>query len=266
MRFRKRPNGLFEPEKPGRLEPPSLIRGGAHLGPVAAGGGPAFTPADLSDLIFWMDTDDLGAADSLVSSWVAQNDAGIDFTASGSQRPTVRTTQFGGQKAIENLGNDELNETNITHSIGTGGFYIAFVMRPTALTGFPSFVVWDSSLDAGLYYNVGQTRWEFPTGTDLAYQSLTNLATNTNYVIENWRDSSDDSIRVRQNGTIDTNNRSSGVNLGTTDDFMLLDTFFGGDDLDGFLGDVIVTSSTPTATERDNTKTYLADKFGITVS
>jgi hypothetical protein len=242
----------------------------AFLAPKASGG---FSPADLSDLRVWYEADSLGLADAAeVATWTDLSGNGSDVVqATSANRPLYRTNTVNGHAAVEFDGtNDRLrNATAAVYTNTTDRTYTAFAVALTDSVSGVRFILnnqgGSGSLKGPVFLrtdnaNLRTTANQNGTAaTDLAGATLT---TGTWFIAESLLTTT--TLEAFVNGTgngstaATTNaNYSDTLDVGAYTDGTLR--------WDGKIAEIIVYARALDSTDRTTVRTYLADKYGITI-
>lgn len=229
-----------------------------------------FTPADLTELFWWLDVDsDVTLIGSDVSNWEPRNTVpgNEDFTGALGERPAYTGVTINSKQALEFAGVEQLFNPGSSPNIGTGDFYVALVVEFATLAADDTLIGVDGgSTPFNFFIDEVSSTPEFTvflgSTPEHNFFSLT-PSTSTPYVVELWRDGT--SVRMRLNGTLDTDSETSSKSAGTgSQNWTIANAGFG--NLDGKLGDIVFCNALPSSADRDKVKDYLANKFGITVS
>lgn len=141
-----------------------------------------------------------------VSTWDNRNVSGVDATASGSQRPTFKTAQIGGQSVLRFNGSTNLMDiVNGFDSIsGTENWSLIFVIKPENISTAPVFM---TAIGLGPvdffteYSSSGGMFWGAGSGS---YRTYTGSLANSNVTVLTFQKTSTTSGDFRTNGILNT--------------------------------------------------------------
>lgn len=252
---------------------PQYCAAGTWIALAEPHSGGSFLPSDVADLVMWMDPDqNITLNGSDVSQWDQRAGSASESLVSNASgiRPTYTGMTINGQQALDfDIVNDTMwSSSTRTTNLGTGDFYTAFVVEPDDATNVN---LWDLSDFSTTFYlsvqldGTGNPRISIGSGSSWEHDFASlSLSPGTAYVMEVWRDGT--SIRVRLNGTMDSDSITDASSMANTGGVQMGEAVDSGAFYDGRFGDVLLYTSLPSASEREQIMSYLAAKYGISVS
>ena len=214
--------------------------------------GGAFSPADLPDLVLWLDADVGVTVATGVSQWDDQSGLGNHATQGvGAEQPAyiASDANFNGHGSVDSDGVDD--SLLLNSALVLSNFSIFFVSRATG------YVI-GSSLSAVHYIQPQALRTVVRLSATTTFNGLPNL---TGAMLHEVHRSSNN-MTVFRDGTPGTENPIVNATNTNINAFFMRTT---GTYANVEIGEVIVCSSAITGDDLTNTQTYLATKYGITL-
>lgn len=220
-----------------------------------------FAPPDVPGCDIWLAADNLSLNDGdPVDRWGDESGNGNDFVNSSStSQPTFRTNVLNGKPVVRFDGSNDFLDKETSYSNAPP--YTIFTVYSAGSGSDP--MAWDEDTpnDRVLLYHPNNSTVEFHTnGT---HASMSKSRPFSHYINEVWVDGSDN-IEFLDNGSLeDSRNETPRAYDGTP---RLGDDPGDARELDGDIAEYIVYDNAISTADREEIRTYLADKYGFTIA
>jgi hypothetical protein len=246
-----------------------LTAGGQFLGLDATV--PAFSPADLSPIL-WLNADSLSLNDGdPVSSWLDSTANGHDASGSGGTRPTFATGALNSLPAVRLDGSKQMTVANLGAALSSDNTYTVFILaKPTTVSNYPIVFthpttgLWDWILEwdtgSGFYWGQQNGNYRlYATATTDGSVNLLSIAK-----------SASTAGKLYKNGSEITSFSTNGSGLiaapSMTGDMLLGQYTSGGFGFSGDFYEFVICDTTLSDSDRQKVEGYLAWKWGLVSS
>lgn len=182
----------------------------------------AFTPLDITGLQWWFKAD-AGTFEDTARTTPATDDGDVvkgytdqsvnsHHATEATNAPTLKLAIQNGLPVLRYDGtNDKLVTDTVNHNIGTGDFYVAFVVVVRIASGSYRAIWANGIFRFAMYTRTGTAMWGlFNDNTgDRAFNAI--LSLNTPYLLEVWRESG--TLKAAVNGVQESNTYANATNI-----------------------------------------------------
>lgn len=226
----------------------------------------AFTCGQISNCFVWYKAPSEAYSNGAsVGTLHDQSGNGRDATE-GTNTPTFQTNVQNGLSVIRFDGtNDKLATSSLSHGIGTGDFYVAFVAKSPGTINGSFRTAWSNGSFAPAHYWTTSTNSGAPAfymGGTNAFTSL--FSASTWYVVELYRVSG--SVNMRVNGVVDATTVTNSSSISNAAFILAADAVAGGDYAGMDLGELLFYNANVSSTDRNTVKSHLCTDWGISCS
>jgi hypothetical protein len=230
---------------------------------VAVMGGGAFTPANLSSLVFWAQADSLSS--SPVSSW--SYGAGNLTQGTGGSQPTwtASSAHVNNQPSVLYNGSKVMSAANTSALQLTGSLTICTVIYFTTLGSFNTVVSKGATSEFDVYVSSAGTPVFINSNIGAIAGNAGTISAATKTILTITFSAGGSGVAFYVNGTAAGTNASAGAPASTTNAVFVGQRSDAGTTLNGEQPQVILCNTALSATDLTSLHRYFGTKYNITV-
>jgi hypothetical protein len=218
----------------------------------------AFTPASLTNLKLWVKSDTgITLVGSKVSAWADQSGNGNNLTqGTDANRPTFVSSQLNGYGTVQF---DGINDKMVSPSFTLAQPETIFIVYKNPSFDAGGYIFDGITGDSGGYFQYGSSPFVYMYA-GASFTPITGIA--GAYFLATCIFNGASSKHQRNNAAEQTGNAGAASMGGFT-----LGSYAGGTGYEGnpHVAEVVVMSGVATAAQRNNMKTYVTNRYGITM-